>query len=55
MVKKKNKMGKGGAKRYRKVIRDYIQGTTNSTIRRLARQSGVKRFSGFNYKKHVVS
>ncbi|KAL5650707.1 hypothetical protein ACJX0J_036165, partial [Zea mays] len=31
-------LGKGGALRYRKVLRDNIQGITNPAIRRLARQ-----------------
>jgi hypothetical protein len=35
-------LGKGGAKRHRKVIRDSIQGITKPAIRRLARRGGVK-------------
>ena len=38
-------LGKGGAKRLRKVIRESIQGITNPTIRRLARRGGVKRIA----------
>ena len=42
-------MGKGGAKRRRKVLRDNIQGITKPAIRRLARRGGVKRISGIMY------
>ncbi|KAJ1358034.1 hypothetical protein KIN20_016338 [Parelaphostrongylus tenuis] len=42
-------LGKGGAKRHRKVLRDNIQGIIKSAIRRLARRSGVKRISGLIY------
>ena len=58
-------MGKGGAKRHRKVLRDNIQvkcfvrntsrliliaqGITKPAIRRLARRGGVKRISGLIY------
>ena len=42
-------MGKGGAKRRRKVLRDNIQGITKPAIRRLARRGGVKRISGLIY------
>jgi len=42
-------LGKGGAKRHRKVLRDYIQGITKPAIRRLARRGGVKRNSGLIY------
>src|SRR5690349_1537607 len=57
-------LGKGGAKRHRKVLRDNIQGITSMTalyflflvlistkpaIRRLARRGGVKRISGLIY------
>ncbi|KAL0612463.1 hypothetical protein AAY473_019095 [Plecturocebus cupreus] len=38
-------LGKGGAKRHRKVLRDNIQGITKPAIRRLARRGGVKRWS----------
>ncbi|KAM7229571.1 hypothetical protein CapIbe_019687 [Capra ibex] len=38
-------LGKGGAKRHRKVLRDNIQGIIKPAIRRLARR-GVKRISG---------
>ncbi|XP_060656880.1 histone H4-like [Drosophila nasuta] len=39
-------LGKGGAKRHRKVLRDNIQGITKPAIRRLA---FVKRISGLIY------
>ena len=42
-------LGKGGAKRHRKVLRDQIQGITKPAIRRLARRGGVKRISGTIY------
>ena len=44
-------LGKGGAKRHRKILRDNIQGITKPAIRRLARRGGVKRISAsmFNY------
>jgi histone H4 len=42
-------LGKGGAIRHRKVLRDNIQGVTKSAIRRLARRGGVKRISGLVY------
>eukprot|EP00616_Rhizochromulina_sp_CCMP1243_P007226 CAMPEP_0118998426 /NCGR_PEP_ID=MMETSP1173-20130426/63069_1 /TAXON_ID=1034831 /ORGANISM="Rhizochromulina marina cf, Strain CCMP1243" /LENGTH=232 /DNA_ID=CAMNT_0006949919 /DNA_START=9 /DNA_END=709 /DNA_ORIENTATION=- len=42
-------LGKGGAKRHRKVLRDNIQGITKPAIRRLARRGGVKRISGHIY------
>tara|TARA_B100000405_G_scaffold13983_2_gene11640 strand:+ start:7159 stop:7476 length:318 start_codon:yes stop_codon:yes gene_type:complete len=42
-------LGKGGAKRHRKVLRDNIQGITKPAIRRLARRSGIKRISGELY------
>ena len=34
-------LGKGGAKRHRKVLRDNIQGVNKLAIRRLARRCGV--------------
>ncbi|KAI8427029.1 hypothetical protein MSG28_014670 [Choristoneura fumiferana] len=34
-------LGKGGAKRHRKVLRDNIQGITKPAIRRLARRAGL--------------
>ena len=34
-------LGKGGAKRHRKVLRDNIQGITKPAIRRLARRDGL--------------
>ena len=43
------RLGKGGAKRHRKVLRDDIQGITKPAIRRLARRGGVKRISGLIY------
>ena len=42
-------LGKGGAKRFRKVLKDSIQGITKPAIRRLARRGGVKRISGLIY------
>ncbi|XP_050794243.1 histone H4-like [Gopherus flavomarginatus] len=42
-------LGKGGAKRHRKVLRDNIQGITKPAIRHLARCSGVKCVSGLIY------
>src|ERR1700710_1354645 len=42
-------LGKGGATRHRKVLRDNIQGITKPAIRRLARRGGVKRISGLIY------
>ncbi|XP_070643503.1 histone H4-like [Bos indicus] len=42
-------LGKGGAKRHRKVLRDNIQGITKPAIRHLARRGGVKRISGLIY------
>lgn len=42
-------IGKGGAKRHRKVLRDNVQGVTKPAIRRLARRGGVKRISGLIY------
>src|SRR6218665_2747117 len=45
-------LGKGGAKRHRKVLRDNIQGITKPAIRRLARRAGVKRISGLIYEEN---
>merc|ERR1711865_928314 len=45
----KQPVGKGGALRHRKVLRDNIQGITKPAIRRLARRGGVKRISGLIY------
>ncbi|XP_078284332.1 histone H4-like [Rhinoraja longicauda] len=42
-------LGKGGAKRHRKVLCNNIQGITKPAIRRLARRGGVKRISGLIY------
>ncbi|KAH9971733.1 histone-fold-containing protein [Lactifluus volemus] len=39
-------LGKGGAKRHRKILRDNIQGITKPAIRRLARRGGVKQTRG---------
>ena len=36
-------LGKGGAKRHHKVLRDNIQGITKPTFRRLAHHVAVKR------------
>ncbi|ODM86751.1 Histone H4 [Orchesella cincta] len=41
-------LGKGGAKRHRKVLRDNIQGITKPAIRRLARR-GESSVSGLIY------
>ncbi len=48
-------LGKGGAKRHRKVLRDNIQGITKPAIRRLARRGGVKRISGLIYEVGLFS
>ena len=42
-------LGKGGAKRHHKVLRDNIQGITKPAIRRLPRHGGMKRVSGLIY------
>jgi histone H4 len=42
-------LGKEGAKRHRKVLRDNAQGITKPAIRCLARRGGVKRISGLIY------
>ena len=42
-------LGKGGAKRHRKMLRDNVQGITKPAVRRLARRGGVKRISGLVY------
>lgn len=42
-------LGKGGAKRHRKIFRDNIIGITKPAIRRLARRGGGKRISGLIY------
>ena len=42
-------LGKGGAKRHCKVLRNNIQGITKPAIRRLARHGAVKRISGLIY------
>ena len=42
-------LGKGGAMRHRRVLRDNIYGITKPAIRRLARRGGVKRISGLIY------
>ncbi|CAB4427277.1 unnamed protein product [Rhizophagus irregularis] len=48
-------LGKGGAKRHRKILRDNIQGITKPAIRRLARRGGVKRISEHAKRKTVTS
>lgn len=47
-------LGKGGAKRHRKILRDNVQGITKPDIRRLARRGGVKRISGMIYQETRV-
>merc|ERR1712110_1120077 len=42
-------LGKGGAKRHKRSLRDNINGITKPAIRRLARRGGVKRISGLIY------
>jgi histone H4 len=42
-------LGKGGAKRHRKILRDNILGISKPAIRRLARRAGVKRISAMIY------
>ncbi|KAI1829182.1 Histone H4.2 [Penicillium sp. IBT 35674x] len=42
-------LGKGGARRHRKILRDQILGITKPAIRRLARRGGVKRISSMVY------
>ena len=47
-------LGRGGAKRHRRVLRDNIQGVTRHAIRRLAQRAGlhsngVLRLSGLTY------
>jgi histone H4 len=42
-------LGKGGAKRHRKVPRDSLAGITKPAIRRLARRGGVKRINSAIY------
>lgn len=42
-------LGKQGAQRHRKVLRDNIQGVTKPAIKRLARRGGIKRISGLIY------
>ncbi|KAF3936103.1 hypothetical protein ABW20_dc0109435 [Dactylellina cionopaga] len=42
-------LGKIGAKRHRKILRDNIQGITRPAIRRLARRGGVKRITASMY------
>ncbi|XP_002720058.1 histone H4-like [Oryctolagus cuniculus] len=43
-------LGKGGAKRHCKVLRDNIQGITKPAICHLARRGGIKCISGIIYK-----
>ncbi|RWQ95248.1 histone-fold-containing protein [Paecilomyces variotii] len=47
-------LGKGGAKRHRKILRDNIQGITKPAIRRLARRGGVKRISAIANRPLVI-
>jgi hypothetical protein len=47
-------LGKGGAKRHRKILRDNIQGITKPAIRRLARRGGVKRISASKSSLHLI-
>jgi len=42
-------LGKGGAKRHRRALKENIQGITKPAIRRLARRGGVKRISAMIY------
>ena len=42
-------LGRGGLRRFRKTMRDPIEGITKPAIRRLARRGGVKRISGLVY------
>ena len=42
-------LGKSGAKRFKRILKDNIQGITKPAIRRLARRGGVKRISGLIY------
>merc|ERR1711935_157539 len=42
-------LGKGGAKRHRKILRDNIMGITKPAICRLARRGGVKRIQARIY------
>ena len=42
-------LGKAGAKRYRKVLRDNIQGITKNALQRLAYKAGVKMMGGLCY------
>lgn len=42
-------LGKIGARRHRKVLRDEIRGISSAGIRRLARRGGVKRIGGLVY------
>ena len=42
-------LGKSGAKRHRKMLRDNMNGISKPAIRRLARRGGVKRISGLIY------
>ncbi|KAJ8622661.1 hypothetical protein MRB53_031190 [Persea americana] len=42
-------LGKGGANRHRKVLRDNIQGITKLATRRLARRGSVKRIISLIY------
>ena len=48
-AQKKTVLGKGLAKRHRKVLKDNVLGITKPAIRRLARRGGVKRISNTVY------
>lgn len=42
-------LGKGGARRHRRVLGDSIQGIKNGSIRKLARRAGIRRISNTLY------
>ena len=42
-------LGKGGARRHRRILRDNINGVTKAAIRKLARRGGVKRINALVY------
>lgn len=49
MSKLKSKVGVGGVKRHRNVLRDNIMGVTKPSLRRIARRAGVKRIASSIY------
>ncbi|KAH9306036.1 hypothetical protein KI387_010440 [Taxus chinensis] len=49
MSRRRKGLGKGGAKRHRRVMRDNIQGITKPVVCHLARRRGVKRISSLIY------